>query len=196
MIEVESSEHDETQTGRAQWRARTPLIVIILITLLGMVIVTWGAFHENTAQPLDAASTDQLAHACDQALHELRALPQITGSSTLADRAGRVDTENRILVTIPDVAARLQPPNHEARAALRGWVGDWHTLLAVRERYARELRADLGRPELVLPVANGQPITQRMIDFASTHNLEQCQTDNLQAEIVDGVRQYPTNLGT
>ncbi len=186
---------DAPDAHRGRWWARAPLLVIVAVTLLGMGIVTWGAFHEGTAQPLDAASTDALAHVCDQALHDLRTLPGITGVSTIADRAGRVDTENRILTRIPATASTLHPPNHEAQGALRGWVGDWNALLAARAKYARDLRGPIAHPELVLPVVNDQPITQRMIDFASTHGLEQCQTDNLQAEVVDGVRSYPTHLG-
>ncbi len=184
------------RTPRERWRARLPLIIILVLTLAGIGAVFYGIGHQNTLEPLDRSSQDRLNAACTSVVTRLRALPRITSQSTITERAGRVDIENTIFETIVRTAESLHPPNHDGAVALRGWTADWKALLVARTRFATELRSpSTAKPQLLLPLGTaGAPITERMTEYARTHSLLQCETDNLQAEIVDGDRLYPTNL--
>jgi hypothetical protein len=182
--------------NRARWRARIPLIVILVLTLAGIGAIFYGVGHQSTLEPLDRTSQDRINAACTKAVTSLRELVRITSQSTIAERAGRTDVENTIFEGIVHTAETLHPPDRDGAIALRGWTADWKALLHSRARFAAELRGTaVAKPKLLLPLGpDGAPITKRMTEYARTHDLLQCETDNLQAEIVDGDRLYPTNL--
>ena len=85
----------------------------------------------------------------------------------------------------------MHPKNPVGAEATSGWLGDWKSLNQSRSQYAIDLRRHVGHPELLLKKDGGAPITKRMNDFAGTHELIGCESHNLQAEIVDGARNYP-----
>lgn len=161
------------------------------MTLIGSAAVVWGVFNQNTLEPLDQASHDQLQQTCASAQVALRKIAPITSQSTREDRARRVDDENVILKQVVTTADSLNPPSPAGATALRDWTADWRALLAARADYARALRGTEPKPSPSLPVANDAPVTKRMNDWSRTHSLNVCDTTYLQAEILDGVRTYP-----
>lgn len=185
----------EDLAARGRWRNRAPLLVIAAMTLAGALSVVWGVFNQDTLEPLDAASRDRLRQTCVSEQQQLRQLAPITSQSTREDRARRVDDENVILSRIVTTAASLRPPNPAGATALRDWTADWRALLAARAQYASALRGPEARPQPNLPVNGGKPVTKRMNDYSRTHALGECVTGYLQAEILDGVRTYPNQLG-
>jgi hypothetical protein len=85
----------------------------------------------------------------------------------------------------------VQTNGGDAQKALDAWVGDWRRLIAARGDFADDL-ADDGTARLLIPTTSngGPPITKRMNQYASQRSLDVCSSTTLQAEVVDGPRDY------
>jgi hypothetical protein len=174
-------------------RNRFILLAVIVMTLIGCGAIVYNAFAPVTEEPLDATSTAAVQHGCRAAYDELRTFGVLPPTATPDDRAALTERENGVFSGMVDAFARLQPPDASGRTALHDWIADWRALIARRADYAHQLRAHAAHPELVIPVDAGAPITNRMNQYARTHDAVGCETHNLQAEIVDGVRDYPND---
>ncbi len=184
---------DEPPTAPGRSRNRIPLVVMILMTLVGMGAVVYNSFASETEEPLDQASHVVVATACRQAFDVLHRFPVLTSAAAGA-RADLLVRENVVFNRMTDAFTRATPPNHSGAIALGKWIGDWRAVNQRRAQYAHDLRASNKFPELVLPKDDaGAPITNRMNEFSRTHDLVGCETHNLQAETVDGVRDYPND---
>ena len=98
-----------------------------------------------------------------------------------------------LLSTLATTIAAQRPTAHDGQTALTDWVADWRALIDRRATFAHTLDRD-GNAEFVIPKdPKGAPITNRMNEFARTHALIGCETHNLQAETLDGPRNYPND---
>ena len=81
----------------------------------------------------------------------------------------------------------------DAATALDKWLDDWRKLDRRRAAFADDL-ADDGTARLSTPAVKSgglEPITERMNGVrAAARKLDECQPDALQAEVVDGPRDY------
>ncbi len=177
----------------ARRRNRLVLLVVAVMTLIGCGAIVYNAYAPVTEEPLDSASTAAVQHGCRAAYDELRSFGPLAPTATPEDRAALTERENGVFTKMVDGFATLSPPNSSGRTALHDWIADWRALVARRADYARQLRNHTASPELVIPINAGAPITDRMNQYARTHDAVGCETHNLQAEIVDGVRDYPND---
>ena len=70
-------------------------------------------------------------------------------------------------------------------------------MLKRRAQYVHDLGTTNTHVDLVIPIDDkGAPVTDRMNQYARTHELNQCLTQNLQLETVDTIRQYPQTNAT
>lgn len=174
------------------WSWGKRLFVVGFVLFLG----AWGwAFwygaHRPKPEPLDPASERAALTVCLSAIVDLRALPQVGGAPTVAIRVHRVSAENTILERVVRDLGAVHPTDHSGAEALAAFAADWKRLTTSREQYVEKLRATGKRPKFYIPVANGEPVTIRMGDYADIHHLVDCSPDSLQGEVVEGRRTYP-----
>jgi hypothetical protein len=151
----------------------------------------WYGAHRPKPEPLDPASERSAISVCRSAIVDLRALPQVGGAPTVAIRAHLITAENMILGRVVSGLDSIKPTDHSGAEALTAFAADWQRLITARIRYVHELAATGKRPKMYIPVANGEPVTIRMGDYADIHHLELCSPDSLQGEVVEGLRTYP-----
>lgn len=183
-------------TAAPRKESRASLYAVIAMTLAGMGTIVYGVvFANRTDEPLDTASTAIVAAACKDAYIELKTLTPLKPdvSTTFADRASLTNQENAIFTAMADKIAFAKPTDNDGKIALSKWIEDWRAVIDRRARYATDLGSVGDDAQLVLPKDGGAPVTNRMNKFSRTHDLIGCATHNLQAEIVDGVRVYPTD---
>ena len=173
-------------------RARLPLIIIIAFTLISCGAVVYNAFAPVTEEKLDDKARSVASTACRATYDNLKTLPVLTSVESV-DRAKRLEQENTIFERLAVTLATARPTDRVGGEAYRAWVRDWHGVNKARSAYAVALRASPDFPELLLPKDGSAPITNRMNKYSRTHNLIVCATHNLQAEIVDGKRNYPND---
>ncbi len=175
------------------WRRWTFwLVAVVIVGLAGAwAFAFWYDANRPPPEPLDATSVRAAAAVCHDARIRLRALPQVDPKAPAAtERITRIRREDAILTTVVDRLEAIHPSDSEGAAALHGFATDWKNLVTARERYADELEAG-GRPKLVIPVdPSSAPISIRMTDYAQIHRLNDCTTDSLQGEVVEGQRSY------
>ena len=172
------------------------LLAIAAITIIGMIAAVYGAFASGTEEKLTKAAHDVVASECARAYLQLRALPPLVASinTTTTDRATLTRRENTIFATMVDGFTAAKPTNTSGKVALAAWIQDWRSLIDRRAKYADDLISTRDHAELVITKDDqGAPITNRMNEFSRTHALIGCETHNLQAETVDGVRSYPSD---
>ena len=174
--------------------SRAPLYSVIVITLLGMGAVVYGTFASTTNEPLNKTSHDVIAKSCADAYTGLKKLPPLKATATFADRASLVTQENLIFTAMTNTIATTHTENHDGEVARTKWVEDWRSVIERRAMYAADLLKVGDASEPAFPKdEGGAPVTNRMNQFSRTHTLIGCATHNLQAEIIDGVRVYPTD---
>jgi hypothetical protein len=180
----------EPPTRRRIWRW-------IATVGIAVVLVAWGIaiFFSLTAgspEDLDDDALAALEAACDETLAALEAPPQLTQGASADENISRVEFENDVFTEMVDRVDAIAPDSGDAARALDAWLDDWRALIAARAAFAIDL-ADDGTARLRVPsVSSGsvRPISDRMNEYATARGLDQCTTDALQAENVDGVRAY------
>jgi hypothetical protein len=174
-------------------RLRRQLLLAVLVAVgLAWGYAIWYSVTQTSPESLDHASRTAVSNACTTARNELVALPDLTASSTAGDNVALVRNENVVLTRMTDRIEAVQPKGGDARAALEGWTKDWRDLITARATFASDLEAD-GTARLRIPtVSRGsvKPISERMDEYATQRGLDSCRPQNLQAEVVDGPRDY------
>src|SRR4051812_20897463 len=166
----------EPTRGR-RWRNRLPLLIVLVLTLFGVAGVVSASFAPTTEEPLDARSHTTVQHACDATYRALKALPPLTHDSTRAELAARTTEENSLFTTMASEFDRVQPKDNDGRVALRAYTADWRSVITRRAQYVRQLGATKKHVDLVIPIDDkGAPVTDRMNQYARTHDLRQCLT--------------------
>ena len=152
----------------------------------------WFSLTAGSPEDLDDASLAALGAACDEAFAALEDAPQFPEDGTADDNLARIEVEDAIFNEMLVAVDAIQPDSVDAARALDAWVNDWRALLEARAEFAADL-ADDGTARLRVPAVSAgsvRPISDRMNEYALARGLGQCGTDTLQAENVDGVRQY------
>jgi hypothetical protein len=167
------------------------LFVVAWIGALTYSVTAGGTSPER----LDDATARTVESNCQSAQRALAKLPQLREHPTPIEAATRLDREN---VNLRDFLRRQQavhPAKKTPATALRGWLGDWDRLVTARERYADELRTKGRDARFVEPAYKGvEPIADKMNDWILEQGTRTntCNTDALQAEVVNGPRKYAT----
>ena len=89
----------------------------------------------------------------------------------------------------------VRPDKKTPTTALRAWLGDWQRLIVARDHYAEDLRTKGRHARFIEPAYKGvEPIADKMNDWILEQGTRTntCQTDALQAEVVNGPRKYET----
>lgn len=171
-----------------RWIATAGLAVV----LVAWGIAIWFSLTAGSPEDLDDDALAALAAVCDETLAALEAPPQLTQGASADENISRVEFENDVFTEMVDGVDAIAPDSGDAARALDAWVDDWRALIAARAAFAIDLTDD-GTARLRVPsVSSGsvRPISDRMNEYATGRGLDQCTTDALQAENVDGVRAY------
>ena len=173
---------------------RRLFIVLALLICAAWAYAIWFSVTRGSPEDLDDAATSQVSAACTSARDQLDALPDFTPDTTATQNVQLVRQENAIFATMIATIDEVQPTATDAAAALDKWLDDWRSLVRARAAFADDLAGD-GTARLRTPAVKSgglQPITERMNGFAQQRGLDECQPDVLQAEVVDGPRDYTT----
>ena len=165
------------------------LFVIAWIVALTYSVTAGGRSPER----LDDAAARSVESNCRAAQHALAPLPQLGEHSTLAETATRLDRENEILGRLVQRQRAVRPEKKTPETALRAWLGDWQRLLDARDHYAGDLRTKGRNARFIEPAYKGvEPIADKMNDWILEQGTRTntCNTDALQAEVVNGPRKY------
>ena len=185
---------NEPDPGDPRRRRRRRNIFIALAILIALVwaYAIWYSVTSDSPEDLDAAATSAVGAACVSAREQLEALPDLTPESTAPDDVQLVRQENEIFDAMIAEIDAVEPTSADAATALDKWLDDWRNLIDARAAFADDLEDD-GTARLSTPAVKSgglEPITERMNGFAQQRGLDECQPDALQAEAVDGPRDY------
>ena len=175
---------------RTVWRRLGIALLIVVAAVWGYAI--WYSVSRGSPEDLDDSARDAIASACADARSALVALPDLPDEPTAEQDVKLVGQENAILTSMVGRIEEIDTSGDDAAQALDKWVADWRRLIDARAAFATDLAAD-GTARLEVPaVSSGsvQPITDRMDEYANGRGLEDCRPEPLQAEVVDGPRDY------
>ena len=181
--------------GRRIPRVRRGWIIGGAVVFVGLWIfaIIWSVtVTRHSPEHLDDAAAADVEAACVAAQNALESLPALPDPAPGADRVARVRAENEILSAMTDRFDDVEPVDATPASALRQWTADWRRVIAAREQYANDLETQK-RARFVVPAARGiQPVTDKMEDFVleQSGRTNTCSTAALQAEVVEGERQY------
>jgi hypothetical protein len=178
--------------SRRRRRLRRLLLALLVVVGLAWGYAIWYSVSQGSPERLDDAARNAVAEACSTAKNALERLPDFTRHATAADDVMLVRAENDVLTRMADQIGAVDTDRHDAQVALDGWTADWRDLVRARARFASDLEAD-GTARLSIPtVSQGglKPITDRMDTYATQRGLDGCRPVALQAEVVDGPRDY------
>lgn len=169
---------------------------LIVFVMAWLVAITYSVTAGGTSpERLPDEIAREVEGNCRAAQRALTELPELQESSTPADLATRLDRENKILTRMFRRQRALHPEKDSPATALRAWVADWERLVKARENYAADLRTDGADARFVEPAYKDvEPIADTMNDWILEQGTrtETCNTDALQAEVVNGRRDYTT----
>jgi hypothetical protein len=170
-------------------KAGLALFIVAWIVAITYSVTAGGTSPERLSD--DIARTVETN--CVSARRALIKLPQLGKTSTPSDFATRLDRENEILTRMIRRQRTLHPEKDAPATALRAWLGDWERLVEARGNYADDLRTKGPDARFVEPAYKDvEPIADTMNDWILEQGTrtETCNTDALQAEVVNGVRDY------
>lgn len=173
---------------RSPWRRRLAFAGAVAFAGAWAVALVYS-MTRPAPEEIDGASRARVVAACEATGTGLRHLPPLGDEPSAVQRAVRVERENARFAEMVATLRAVRPEGGDGRIALARWLDDWEALVQARADYARDLRAGAD-PALVLPAERAAPITITMDDFARQHGLGACTTAALQAEVVEGARQY------
>lgn len=186
-----------TTSGITKTRATRRRIVRIAFAIF---VVAWiiALIYSVTAggtspERLDGAAARAVETNCRVAQTALSHLPQLRANPTPAASAARLDHEDAILSAMVKKQSALQPTHHTPTVALKGWLDDWQRMITARNLYARDLRTKGTAARFTEPAFKGvDPIADKMNNWLLEQGTrtDACNTDALQAEVVNGPRTY------
>ena len=186
---VVASPPGKTRTRRRLWIAGLLAFGIAWAIAITYSVTAGGRSPER----LTEADARTVNAACLDAQHALGRLRAVDANAAPADQAGRVKGEDTILTTMLEKIEAVHPAGKDPTAALAGWLGDWHNLVAAREHYASDVLTHGSKDEFVGPATQGiKPIAIKMNDWTLEQGTrtDRCNTGELQAEVVKGERIY------
>jgi hypothetical protein len=187
-------------SGTSRPKRRLPriprgLIIAGAVLFVGVWIfaIIWSVtVTPNSPESLDDQAATDVEAACAGAMRELESLPELPDPAPGADRVALIREENEILTTMTTQLDAVDPTGSTPASALTQWTADWRRVIAARAKYATDLETER-RARFVVPAARGiQPVTDKMDDFVREQSgrIDSCFTGALQAEVVEGIRQY------
>lgn len=165
-----------------------------LFVLAWIVALTYSVTVGGTSpERLDDTTARTVETNCRDARRDLARLAALGARATPADGAARLERENEILTRMVDRQRTLRPNHKTPATALRGWLDDWQRLITAREHYAADLRTKGRDARFIEPAYKGvEPIADKMNSWILEQGTRTntCNTDALQAEVVNGPRTY------
>jgi hypothetical protein len=169
-------------------------IGLALFIVAWIVAITYSVTAGGTSpERLDDTNARTVESNCVAAQRALARLPQVGQPTTPADAATRLDRENAILDRMVERQRAVHPKGNAPATALRAWLGDWHRLIVARDHYAGDLRTKGRDARFIEPAYKGvDPIADKMNNWILEQGTRTntCNTDALQAEVVNGPRKY------
>jgi hypothetical protein len=169
---------------------------LALFVVAWIVAITYSVTAGGTSpERLDDRAARTVESNCRAAQQALKTVPQLGNHPAPAQTATRLDRENEILARMVQQQREVRPDKKTPTTALRAWLGDWQRLIAARDRYAEDLRTKGRDARFIEPAYKGvEPIADKMNDWILEQGTrtDTCQTDALQAEVVNGPRKYET----
>jgi hypothetical protein len=196
-VVVQEPDGDAPGPTRPRRRRRTILLALLVVVCIAWGYAIWYSVTRTPPEDLDDRAAAEVREACTAARLQLEALPDFSSEFTAAELVGLVRQENEILYDMVAATNVVEPTDADAATALDKWNDDWRSLILARSEFADDLAAD-GTARLQTPAVRSgsvQPISERMNDYARQQDLTVCQPDALQAEAVDGARDYSTVEG-
>jgi hypothetical protein len=193
-VAVQEPDGAAPERTKSRRRRRTILLALLVLVCIAWGYAIWYSVTRTSPEDLDDTAAAQVRDACTAALEQLEALPAFSSEFTAADDVDLVRQENEIFEAMVATTDAVEPTNADAATALDKWNDDWRSLIQARSEFADDLAGD-GTARLRTPAVRSgslQPISERMNDYARQQGLLVCQPDALQAEAVDGVRDYST----
>jgi hypothetical protein len=180
-------------------RRRRRQVFLALLVAVGLAwgYAIWYSVSQRSPERLDDSARAAVADACSTAKNALERLPDLGEGATAATDVSLVREENEVLTRMTDRIDSVSTEGGDPQAALDGWAADWRDLIRARATFASDLEAD-GTARLSIPtVSQGglKPITDRMDLYATQRGLDGCRPGELQAEVVDGPRDYRNGTG-
>ncbi len=175
-----------TTTGPSPARIRSPrarLARLLGSTVVFAVILLWiFAFVDGTGDDspdllADTAWAAQAESICASVKAGLPEAPERRDGETFDQRIARLQAENAGLRTMVADLAASAPANDADRLVVDTWLADWD--LHVRERIgytADVVAADSGDAVFNGTAVEDVSITERMDTFATTNDMDSCQT--------------------
>ena len=161
-----------------------------------IVAITYSVTAGGTSpERLDDATARTVESNCLVAQRALARLPALPQPTTPEETATRLDRENEIFDRMVARQRAVHPAKKTPAAALRAWLGDWQRLITARDHYVGDLRTKGREARFVEPAYKGiDPIADKMNDWILEQGTrtQTCNTDALQAEVVNGPRRYET----
>jgi hypothetical protein len=169
-------------------------IGLALFVVAWIVAITYSVTAGGTSpERLDDTNARTVESNCLAAQRALARVPQVAQPTTPAETATRLDRENVILGRMVDRQRAVHPAGKAPATALRAWLGDWQRLVAARDHYAGDLRTKGRDARFIEPAYKGvDPIADKMNNWILEQGTRTntCNTDALQAEVVNGLRKY------
>jgi len=175
---------------------RRRLIVGGLVVFLGLwaFAITYSVTAGGRSpERLDDPTARVVETACVGAQHALSALPQVSAKAAAPARATLITREDAILTSMVDDLRAVHPDQKTPATALTDWLADWQRLITARQTYATDLGTDGNNARFVEPATAGvDPIVDKMNDWILEQGTrtDACNTGQLQAEVVFGLRTY------
>jgi len=133
------------------------ILIAMAVVFLACAIAMGNAHAEMEDAQLieDPPLLDAIRRECATLRSELDASSSRGADKVLEENGAVADFVARVQAATSNEARDNDPPTND-------WLVDWLKLVAVRDRYARELRTSEGADRRPVPRVDGVPITDRM----------------------------------
>ncbi len=162
-------------------RRRSPLRVLLYVAV-ALVVAMWVYVivlavrgREDSPDRLEDRAFAALAQErCDEALHEVAALPSAAEVPSASARADIIDEANRIFGAMLDDLSAAAPDGEEGEV-VEAWLADWRTYVDDRSDFADALRED-PEAQLLVTARLGEQVTEYIDAFAADNDMPACAT--------------------
>lgn len=136
-----------------------PALIIAAVVALWVGALLFFSGHDRPQLIDHPVVADAVESACATMTREVRAVA--------ADPVRSIRDRNDAVIAMIDAVRAIGPDLIEEDRPTALWLADWQALVDARSRYADDLAA--GRnPRWVVPDADGQPITERLVTVGLT----------------------------
>ena len=147
-------------------QTRTVLAIVVAATAIAVgtawfmwAFVTAYVDHDRIEMVDDPVVVDRVLAACAEMNDELASLAEARAEGQ-ARTAQLIRAENKAVASMVSDVRALGHQRLSGDRPTEAWLADWETLVRAREDFSRS--PDLGEKAFRVPIADGEPIAQRM----------------------------------